>query len=47
MSEVGVFSMTDRGLVDVSNPSELFMSPAVVSEGVEGSAVAVIMEGTR
>lgn len=47
VSEVGVFSMTEGGLADVSNPSELFMSPAVVSEGVEGSAVAVIMEGTR
>ena len=27
-SEVGVFSMTETGLVDVENPSELFLSPS-------------------
>jgi DNA repair protein RadA/Sms len=47
VAEVGVFTMTDTGLVDVRNPSELFMSSSVVSEGLEGSAVAVVLEGTR
>ena len=46
-SEMGVFTMEPNGLEDVNNPSELFMSPAVVSEGVEGAAVLVLMEGTR
>jgi len=46
-NEVGVFSMHEKGLIDVANPSELFMSNNVISEGVEGSGVAVIMEGTR
>ena len=46
-NEVGVFTMTDKGMVDVSNPSELFMSDAVIKEGLEGSAVAIILEGTR
>lgn len=46
-AEVGVFTMSETGLVDVKNPSELFMSNAVISEGMEGSAVAVVMEGSR
>lgn len=51
-SEVGVFSMTGTGLVDVDNPSELFLTPAdedpaTRNKGTEGSCVAVLMEGTR
>jgi len=55
-SEVGVFSMTERGLVDIDNPSELFFSGFdaklgcnSLSEqaGVEGACVAVLMEGSR
>jgi DNA repair protein RadA/Sms len=46
-SEVGVFSMTGEGMIDVSNPSDLFLGSNVVSTGAEGSAVAVIMEGSR
>lgn len=53
-SEVGVFSMTERGLVDVDNPSELFFSGFDAMEdslseraGVEGACVAVLMEGSR
>jgi predicted ATP-dependent serine protease len=47
-SEVGVFSMDgQRGMVDVANPSELFMSSAVVKDGSEGAAVSVVLEGTR
>lgn len=51
-AEVGVFSMTETGLVDVENPSELFLTPvdedpAARKAGTEGSCVAVLMEGTR
>jgi len=52
-SEVGVFAMTESGLEDVSNPSELFLSPddgesgTSGSTGAEGACVAVLMEGTR
>lgn len=51
-AEVGVFSMTEQGLVDVSNPSELFLTPpdddpAVANKGMEGAAVGILMEGTR
>lgn len=46
-SEVGVLSMTASGLQDVSNPSELFMSNSVVGAGEQGSAVAVVLEGSR
>jgi DNA repair protein RadA/Sms len=47
VAEVGIFVMTSQGLTDVANPSELFMSSAVLSDGMEGSAVAIVMEGTR
>ena len=51
-SEVGVFAMTESGLEDVSNPSELFLSPddgesGKSGGGAEGTCVAVLMEGTR
>ena len=46
-AEVGVFTMTEKGLIDVTNPSELFMSRTVLLEGEEGSAVSVILEGVR
>jgi len=42
--ELGVFEMRDRGLVEVSNPSELFLGG---SEASPGSAVIVACEGTR
>jgi DNA repair protein RadA/Sms len=44
-SEVGVFEMRDSGLVEVPNPSEVFLAERVVN--APGSAVAVTMEGTR
>lgn len=47
ISEVGVFTMTGIGLTDVSNPSELFLSDTVFTSGTEGSAVAIVLEGTR
>lgn len=44
-SEVGVFEMQERGLVEVSNPSEAFLAERMVN--APGSAIAVTMEGTR
>lgn len=45
VDEVGVFSMSDAGLTDVSNPGSAFVSD--IQSGVAGSAVTVLMEGTR
>ena len=44
-SEVGVFEMREAGMVEVSNPSEVFLAERL--ENTPGSAVAVAMEGTR
>ena len=44
-SEVGVFEMGERGMIEVSNPSEAFLAERMVS--APGSAIAVTMEGTR
>ncbi len=44
-SEVGVFEMRDKGMVEVSNPSEAFLAERVVN--APGSAIVVTMEGTR
>jgi DNA repair protein RadA/Sms len=44
-AEVGVFEMVERGLVEVSNPSETFLAERMVN--ASGSAVVVTMEGTR
>lgn len=43
--EVGVFEMTDKGLVEVVNPSKLFLKKRLVK--VPGSVVVATMEGTR
>ena len=43
--ELGVFSMTDRGLEGVASPSELFLAER--TPGTPGSAVVAAMEGTR
>ncbi len=43
--EIGVFEMTGRGLSQVPNPSELFLSHRDV--GAPGTAVFAGMEGTR
>ena len=43
--EVGVFEMTDKGMVGVDNPSSLFLPDK--SQSAPGSVVAVTMEGTR
>ena len=42
--EVGVFEMSGQGMLEVTNPSEAFLSER--SEGT-GSAIAVTLEGTR
>ncbi len=44
-SEVGVFEMQEGGMVEVRNPSEVFLAERMVN--APGSAVAVTMEGTR
>ncbi len=43
--EIGVFEMAQQGLVEVKNPSALFLSQR--HEGVAGSAVLAALEGTR
>jgi DNA repair protein RadA/Sms len=44
-SDVGVFEMRERGMIEVANPSEAFLAERMVN--APGSAVAVTMEGTR
>ncbi len=43
--EIGIFTMTARGLEEVENPSQFFISNR--EENISGSALALIMEGTR
>jgi DNA repair protein RadA/Sms len=45
VNELGIFSMTDRGLKEVSNPSAIFLSR--YSEPISGSVVMVTWEGSR
>ena len=44
-AEVGVFEMRERGMVEVTNPSEAFLAERLVN--APGSSIAVTMEGTR
>jgi len=44
-SEVGVFEMRERGLTEVTNPSEAFLAERMIN--APGSSIAVTMEGTR
>lgn len=44
-SEVGVFEMSGAGMLEVPNPSEMFLAERVLN--ASGSAIAVTMEGTR
>jgi len=44
VSEIGIFEMTDKGLLEIKNPSEVFLSKGSPQIG---SAVTVVMEGTR
>jgi len=43
--EVGVFEMTDKGMVGIENPSKLFLSQR--QKSVPGSIIVATMEGTR
>ncbi len=43
--EIGVFEMAEKGLVEVPNPSEIFLAQR--QEDVSGSAVLAAIEGTR
>lgn len=45
VDEVGVFSMEERGLVDVTNPSALFLEGR--AEEPIGSVIVPVLEGTR
>ncbi len=44
-NEIGIFEMHERGLVEVSNPSRVFLSER--KSGGSGSAVVPTIEGTR
>lgn len=44
-NEIGVFEMTENGLVDVPNPSEMLLSGRPVN--TPGTCVACVMEGSR
>jgi len=45
VNELGIFAMTERGLIEVSNPSAIFLSRG--EESTAGSIVMVVWEGTR
>ncbi len=44
-NEIGVFEMTDEGLKEIENPSEIFLSER--PEGATGTVVTASIEGTR
>ena len=44
-NEIGVFEMTDKGLCEVPNPSEMLLSGRPT--GVSGSCAVCVMEGSR
>lgn len=44
-NEIGVFEMTDKGLCEVPNPSEMLLSGRPF--GVSGSCAVCVMEGSR
>ena len=43
--EVGLFSMQEEGLIEITNPSEYFITER--DSGIEGSAISVMKEGSR
>ena len=45
VDEIGVFHMTEHGLLPVENPSELFVGDRLTRSS--GSALTVVLEGTR
>jgi len=44
-SEVGVFEMREKGMIEVKNPSEAFLAERMAES--PGSSIAVTLEGTR
>lgn len=45
INEIGIFEMTEQGLVEVNNPSSLFLSERKIN--VSGSTIFANMEGSR
>lgn len=45
--EIGLFSMTEEGMLPIDNPSEYFITKREQGELVPGSALSVIKEGSR
>lgn len=45
VDEIGVFHMTEQGLIPVANPSELFVGDRLTRSS--GTALTVVLEGTR
>jgi DNA repair protein RadA/Sms len=45
VEEVGIFEMKESGLLEITNPSEIFLKDRV--KNVPGSVVTIIMEGSR
>lgn len=45
--EMGFFSMTEKGMEPIDNPSEFFMTKRDKDDIVSGSALTVVKEGTR
>ncbi|MBV7391448.1 MULTISPECIES: DNA repair protein RadA [Enterococcus] len=44
-NEIGIFEMRERGLVEVANPSQVFLEERLA--GATGSAIVVALEGSR
>jgi DNA repair protein RadA/Sms len=44
-NEIGIFEMSDRGLIEVDNPSQVFLS--AYKDGTMGSVVVPTLEGSR
>lgn len=44
-NEIGIFEMREQGLVEVANPSQVFLEERL--DGATGSAIVVAMEGSR
>jgi DNA repair protein RadA/Sms len=45
--EIGFFSMTEKGMISIDNPSEFFMTRRENDHAISGSALTVVKEGTR
>lgn len=45
VNEIGLFQMTEKGLLGIKNPSEIFLSQSNIN--TSGNAIVAIMEGNR